>query len=138
MGFVELSLLDDARREQELGRYKLWVRIRNRWELGERGAELHLYSFIRTMKGYHDPRVLSCIAGAKISTDAQAILVVYLDESILEYLDDRRVRLLASAMGLWAGATQARVGFSKVAYSPTLAILEAWVGEDADKNVGLD
>jgi hypothetical protein len=135
MGFVQFSLKDDAGDEKEYGDYKIWVQIRNKWNLGERGAETLLFCFLRALLD-HDPRLLVFIAGAKVSIDAQA--VVYLDASIVDFLHDRHVRLMAAAMRTWAGATQARVGFSDVSYSPTLAVLEQWAAEDTGEALGDD
>lgn len=124
MGFVQLSLMDDA----EFGRYKIWVRLRKKWDLGEQGAEINLFAFIRKLKGYK-PGLLDFIAGAKVSTDAQGVLVVYLDDTISAYKEDKRVSVLATAMRAFSNDSEARVGFTVVSYSPTLTVLKTWVGE---------
>jgi hypothetical protein len=108
MGFVILEVLDDIDTQ-----FKLWVDIKGKSELGETGAEEHVRDFLDWLA---DDRLV--VTQAKVSTDAQAVLVVYLAYDLAEADDD--VWLLAERMKTWSKSSSVRLGWSHVAGSEIL------------------
>ncbi len=99
MGFVELPLATEEGDDCVSGDFKLWVSILDAYELGETNAELLVRRFVN-VAGKEE--VLPWVSKAKVSTDAHAVLVVYLDERVSE-CDGRRETAVARAMKAWAG-----------------------------------
>jgi hypothetical protein len=127
MGFVELTLATEEGDDCLSGDFKLWISILEDDDLGETRAEVLVRRFVDVAR---EEEVLEWVSGAKVSTDAHAVLVVYLDECVSE-CDGRRAMAVALAMKAWAGGSQVRAGWSWMGGSPTLAVLLS-EGDDDD------
>ncbi len=88
-------------------------------DVGEDGAAAMVRSFVDAAR---DAEVIGWLAKAKVATDGQTVLVVYLDENVSEYKGPHATAV-ARAMKEWAGASEVRAGFSFMSGSPILAVL---------------
>lgn len=118
MPFVYQALLEEGGGEVSVGDYKLWSPISGEVDLGDPGAD----ELLREWLELADRQGLAQhIAAHKISTDGQAVLVVYL--CVRSAWSSVEGRLLGGAMRQWCGSETVCAGWSTVAGSEVVGVL---------------
>ena len=111
MGFVGITF-------EVSGEFKLWGRIAGVRDLGDGAAEELLDAFVQEL----DERgQIELVAGAKISDDGEAVLVVYLGEG-LDWAEDLSCGV-ATVMKEFTAQAAIQAGYAAVSSSPILGVV---------------
>ena len=114
MGFIRVYLSEGGEVRQT--KFKLWAVLPDLWDFGDDGTDEWLDDFL----GWAGRRELDdLLAGAKMSTHEQAVLVLYLAEDLR--WDSEEAALLAQQLlePSWS-VEQVRAGWSQVSGSEIL------------------
>ena len=117
MGWAILEVVDSNGAEVEHGEHKLWSPIKGEWDAGVDGAS-ELVSFwfeLLERRG-----LLDSVSASKVSTDSQAMLVVYLGMGV--DWQEPASRRIAEVMREFCGSQPVKAGWARVAGSETLGV----------------
>lgn len=122
MGWVVVDLCDEDGADAEPGEYKLWTPITGERDVGEDGAATLATEFYEWLE---HRRLAGSVSSLKVSTDAQAVLVVYLGDGLSWH--EPMARSIADLMRSFVGRSDdkqvVKAGWAMVAGSETLGCL---------------
>ena len=117
MGWAMMHLLEADGQEAAVGDYKLWVAVENEQDVGVGGASKLVGDFFDLLERRG---LLGSVSATKVSTDSQAILVVYLSVGV--DWGKPAFHSILHVMRGYCGSLPVKVGWAALAASEILRV----------------